>query len=122
MNEPAAEALYAMLNGVRTEKSTIAVELGELEPPSVEQFMRSLTKLRVSERIPDTLVFLSTAKSLVRGIAVEINSAYIHNLPLFLEPFAEINPYVSIGSDMHVLENLGHCRDQLLKFGIGGQP
>lgn len=58
-------------------------------------------------------------KTLERGIAIEINSSYLKDLDRFLELCAEINPYVSIGSDMHHLEHLGHCRDQLKMRGVG---
>ncbi|MCK4598783.1 PHP domain-containing protein [Candidatus Bipolaricaulota bacterium] len=58
-------------------------------------------------------------QSLERGIAVEINTSYIQNLPGFLRLCVEINPYVSIGSDMHRLEQLGECRDRLHAHGVG---
>lgn len=48
-------------------------------------------------------------KSLERGIAVEINSSYLRDLPALLELCEEINPYVSVASDMHKLERLGEC-------------
>ena len=51
--------------------------------------------------------------SLERGIAVEINSSYLRNFKQFLRLCEEINPYVSIGSDVHTLEDIGHCRDLL---------
>ncbi|WP_414586010.1 PHP domain-containing protein [Scytonema sp. PCC 10023] len=57
--------------------------------------------------------------SLERGIAMEINTSYLRNLPNFLELCAELNPYVSIGSDMHRLEQLANCRDQLHRLGVG---
>jgi putative hydrolase len=57
--------------------------------------------------------------SLERNIAIEINTSYIRNLPNFLELCAEVNPYVSIGSDMHRLEQLANCRDQLFLLGVG---
>ena len=49
-----------------------------------------------------------------RGVAVEINSAYLGDFGLFLRLCYEMNPYVSIGSDMHYLERLGWCRDKLI--------
>lgn len=58
-------------------------------------------------------------KSLERGIAVEINTSYMQNLAGFLRLCVEINPYVSIGSDMHCLEQLVECRDQLRAHKVG---
>ena len=54
-------------------------------------------------------------RSLERNIALEINSSYLRDVPAFLKLGAEINPYVSIGSDVHGLEELGRCRDLLLE-------
>jgi putative hydrolase len=54
-----------------------------------------------------------------RGIAVEINSSYLQDLPGFLALCAEINPVVSIGSDVHRAEKLGHCRDLLTAQRVG---
>lgn len=54
-----------------------------------------------------------------RAIAVEINSSYTQDLPGFLALCAEVNPYVSIGSDVHRVEKLGHCRDLLIAHGVG---
>lgn len=50
-------------------------------------------------------------RALQRGIAIEINSSYLHNASEFLALCAIINPTVSIGSDMHDLQDLGSCRD-----------
>jgi len=58
-------------------------------------------------------------KSLDRGVAVEINSSYLRDFPAFLELCAEINPYISVASDVHHLERLGECRDRLREYGIG---
>ena len=57
--------------------------------------------------------------SLRRKVAIEINASYIQNLPDFLDICARINPYVSIGSDVHELHQLGSCRDKLKAYGIG---
>jgi len=57
-------------------------------------------------------------ESLKRSIAVEISSSYVRDFSAFLELCTEINPYVSIGSDVHVLEHLGYCRDRLQAWGI----
>ena len=52
--------------------------------------------------------------TLERGIAIEINSSYLRDMPAFLGLCAEINPYVSVGSDVHRVEDMGRCRDTLL--------
>jgi putative hydrolase len=57
--------------------------------------------------------------SLDQEIAIEINTAYLRNLSQFVELCADVNPYVSIGSDVHRLEQLGNCRGQLQTLGVG---
>ena len=55
-----------------------------------------------------------------QGVAVEINASYLGpDLERFLSLCNEINPYVSIGSDVHKLEQLGECRDRLIVFRVG---
>lgn len=51
--------------------------------------------------------------SLETQVAIEINSSYLVDLPQFLYLCEEVNPYVSIGSDVHRLDELGRCRDML---------
>jgi putative hydrolase len=51
--------------------------------------------------------------------AVEINSSYLFDPGSFLRLCAEINPIVSIGSDVHKLDEMGRCRDMLRMRGIG---
>lgn len=60
-------------------------------------------------------------KALERGVAVEISSSYLRDFTSFLKLCAEINPFVSIGSDMHRLEQLGLSRDKLVSSGVGNQ-
>jgi len=59
--------------------------------------------------------------TLDRGIAIEINSSYLVDVPTFIRLCGEINPIVSIGSDAHKLHELGTCRDMLRAMGIGKQ-
>jgi putative hydrolase len=54
-----------------------------------------------------------------RGIAIEINTSYLVDLPGFIALCAEIDPIVSIGSDAHRPEEMAQCRDRLLQMGIG---
>jgi putative hydrolase len=56
--------------------------------------------------------------SLERNIAIEINTSYLVDVEAFLRLCGEINPYVSIGSDAHKLEELGRCRDLLLSLRV----
>jgi putative hydrolase len=46
-----------------------------------------------------------------RGIAIEISSSYLRDVPAFLDLCREIDPFVSIGSDAHTLDDIGRCRD-----------
>jgi putative hydrolase len=61
-------------------------------------------------------MMLATLKS---GVAIEINSSYLVDPDAFLRLLAEVNPFVSIGSDVHKLHEVAHCRDMLLKKGVG---
>jgi putative hydrolase len=70
--------------------------------------------LRRSGTFPDPLFRRLLRASLERGIAVEINTSYLTDVGAFLELCAESNPHVSVGSDVHRLEELGRCRDTLL--------
>jgi putative hydrolase len=56
---------------------------------------------------------MDTANS--KGIAFEINSSYLVDMPDFLDLCREINPLVSIGSDAHKTSDIGRCRDLLRK-------
>lgn len=49
----------------------------------------------------------------VRGIAIEMNSSYISNLSDYCSIAFEENPLISIGSDVHGIEELGQCRKML---------
>jgi putative hydrolase len=48
-----------------------------------------------------------------RDIAVEISSSYLRDPEGFLELCMKMDPRVSIGSDVHQVESVGHCRDLL---------
>ncbi|MDI7864806.1 PHP domain-containing protein [Rhizobiaceae bacterium n13] len=56
--------------------------------------------------------------TLERGIAIEINSSYLVDMGGFLLLCEEINPIVSIGSDVHRLDDLARCRDMLRQLGV----
>lgn len=57
-------------------------------------------------------------QSLERKIAFEINSAYQTNFDEFLHLCYEINPYVSIGSDVHTCSQLAQCRTALIEKNV----
>jgi putative hydrolase len=44
------------------------------------------------------------------GVAIEISSSYLVDLPGFLDLVAETDPLVSVGSDAHRLEEMGLCK------------
>lgn len=67
---------------------------------------------------PKPLMRSLMERSGARGIAIEINSAYLKDMDAHLRLCADVNPIVSIGSDMHRLDNLGHCRDTLIAKGV----
>jgi putative hydrolase len=68
---------------------------------------------------PETMMRALLRESIGRGIAVEISTSYLVDVTNFLRLCREENPYVSIGSNTHKLEQLGICRDQLIAMGIG---
>lgn len=63
--------------------------------------------------LPADLMRTLVRESVARGVAVEINSSYLRDVDGMLALFDELNPYVSIASDMHRLADLGQCRDLL---------
>ncbi len=54
--------------------------------------------------------------TLARGIAIEISSSYLRDFDGFMRLCAEINPYVSVGSDVHKLDDVGTCRDRVRSY------
>jgi putative hydrolase len=97
----------------------LTLELLEVSSIDVLAHPGSMYFRQYSTDISSKIMRSILKKSLKRQIAVEINTSYLSNLPAFLRLCAEINPYVSIGSDMHSLEQLGECRDRLRAYGIG---
>ncbi|AUX80292.1 PHP family phosphoesterase domain-containing protein (plasmid) [Sinorhizobium fredii] len=75
--------------------------------------------LRRYGRFPENYFRTLVTATLERGIAIEINSSYLVDIPAFLALCDEINPFVSIGSDAHKLSELGRCRDRLRELGVG---
>jgi putative hydrolase len=62
---------------------------------------------------PDELYLSLMAEANKSGMAVEINSSYINDFGRYLSLLEKTNPYVSIGSDAHLLNQLGECRNKL---------
>ncbi len=56
--------------------------------------------------------------SISRSVAIEINSSYTRDMDSFLELCAKVNPLISVGSDVHRLDDLGSCRTILKGRGI----
>lgn len=65
---------------------------------------------------PDNYYEILMKESLKRRIAIEINTSYIAKPASFLRLCRSINPYVSIGSDVHRLQEVGKCRDMLWNY------
>jgi putative hydrolase len=68
--------------------------------------------------LPAPLMRALMERSNARGIAIEVNSAYLKDIDAFLRLCADVNPIISIGSDMHRLNDLGQCRNALVSRGI----
>ncbi|MCX5807986.1 MAG: PHP domain-containing protein [Proteobacteria bacterium] len=62
---------------------------------------------------PNGLLRQLMRKACERGIAIELNSSYISNMYDFCSLAREENPLISIGSDVHKIDELGQCRNIL---------
>lgn len=69
---------------------------------------------RFGEPFPADLMRNLLTKSLEKEIAIEINSSHLPDFNGFISLCDEVNPFVSIGSDVHSPDQLGRCRDLLL--------
>jgi len=67
---------------------------------------------------PEALFRTLIDESFERRIAIEINSSYLVDFRGFIRLCRELNPYVSVGSDVHQLSDLGNCRDRLQELAI----
>jgi len=50
------------------------------------------------------------------GVALEINSKYHKNFDFILGLFIQENALISIGSDVHEVDRVGHCIDKIERF------
>lgn len=112
---------FAALNAKEVAQIEFELALGLVEsaPIDVLSHPGGMYSRQYAEDLPNTMLRAIMIKTLSRGIAIEINSSYIKSFPDFLALCAEINPYVSIGSDVHHIEDIGQCRDRLLTCGVG---
>ena len=62
-------------------------------------------------RLPEDYMRRLLIESLKKKIAVEVNTKYIIERELFFKLLREINPYISIGSDVHYKEELARSFD-----------
>ena len=69
-------------------------------------------------KFPDDLFREMMLATRVQNVAIEISSSYLYDFPAFLRLCDEINPIVSIGSDVHELDHVARCRDTLRQLRI----
>ncbi len=74
--------------------------------------------LRAFGEFPEGSFRALMAESLKRSIAIEISSSYLQDFAGFVRICREENPYVSVGSDVHRISDLGNCRNRLRELGI----
>ncbi|MBI4125570.1 MAG: PHP domain-containing protein [Deltaproteobacteria bacterium] len=74
---------------------------------------------RAFGRFPREYFRIMMQAAVERDVAIEINSSYLVDLDDFLSLCKEVNPKISIGSDVHRLSDLGLCRNALRQRGIG---
>ena len=74
-----------------------------------------------------TLIEVEVLEALARDRGIELaprehrRNLTTRDVRGFLDLCADVNPYVSIGSDVHHLDELGRCRDTLLQL-LGFKP
>ena len=88
-----------------------ALGLLDAKPLDVLAHPGGMYARRFGADLPRPLLREILAQSIQSGKAVEFNTSYVQDLDAALELFGEVNPRVSIGSDVHKLSDLGNCRD-----------
>ncbi|HUG13396.1 MAG TPA: PHP domain-containing protein, partial [Thermomicrobiales bacterium] len=58
-------------------------------------------------KLPDPLMRRLVEAAHASGIAIEISTSYLQDVPAFIDLVREIDPYVSIGSDAHNVDAIG---------------
>ncbi len=66
--------------------------------------------------LPEPLMRTLVDAASAGGVAVEINASYVKDADRMLALLDELNPRVSVGSDVHALDDVGRCRDLLLAW------
>jgi putative hydrolase len=99
-----------------TAEFNLAMGLLSAAPIDVLAHPGGMFARRHKEDFPVELLKILMARATERGIAIEVNSSYIVRPETFLSLCAEVDPIVSIGSDMHDIEDLGTCRDVILSW------
>lgn len=95
----------------------LALGLATSAPIDVLAHPGGMLSRRFGTDLPTDMLEELIEKCQDRDIAIEINSSYLRNVDGFLDLCSKHNPRVSIGSDMHQLEQLGQCRDLLTTKG-----
>lgn len=89
--------------------------LGLLRNPSIDVLAHPGGMYqRRHKRFPNDVMRSIVQAATEEGKAVEISSSYLCDVPEFLRICRELDPFVSIGSDAHTLEDIGRCRDVLV--------
>ena len=105
---------FSTLSQERFAQIELELTLGLLESAPIDVLAHPGSMyFRQYADLPSDMMREILEKSLERGIAVEINTSNLGDFAAFIRLCAEVNPYVSIGSDVHRLEALGECRDRL---------
>jgi putative hydrolase len=100
----------------------LAVALGLLDAAPIDVLAHpcGMSLRRSPDVFPEAALRALCRRGLERGVAIEINPTYLGpHWGAFLRLCAELDPYVSIGSDAHRPEHLAACRDKLVADGIG---
>ncbi len=97
---------------LRTEFA-LAQGLLEKAPIHVLGHPGGMYQRRFKRPFPAGLLRELMARSLERRIAIEINTSYLVDVTAFLDLCQEINPLVSIGSDVHRLDEMAVSRETL---------
>lgn len=95
--------------------------LGMIETAPIDVLAHPMgMSMRKHPEFPEDAMRTILSRGKAKSVPVEINTSYLgDHFPRFLELCREIDPIVSIGSDVHKLESLGACRDKLRASGIG---
>jgi len=77
-------------------------------------FGMSLEKFNLRPTLDMWIELIELSKK--HGVALEINSKYHKNFDFILGLFIKENALISIGSDVHEVERLGHCVGKIERF------